>query len=103
MVEGTPIGGNSMLAFSSELRAIAPGQPGRRPLSRRRQRLGDGLERSMCDDLRYAVGAGLRYATPVGPIRFDWGYQLNPIEGLLVEGEPQARQWRVHFSIGQAF
>ena len=54
-------------------------------------------------ELRYAVGPGLRYQTPIGPARIDVGYQLNPIEGLLVEGEPQKRQWRVHFSIGQAF
>jgi outer membrane translocation and assembly module TamA len=54
-------------------------------------------------DLRYAVGPGLRYATPIGPARFDFGYQLNPIDNLLVNGEPQKRRWRVHFSIGQAF
>jgi outer membrane protein insertion porin family len=54
-------------------------------------------------DLRYDVGPGLRYQTPVGPIRFDLGYQLNPIPGLLVNGTPQARRWRLHFSIGQAF
>jgi outer membrane translocation and assembly module TamA len=45
----------------------------------------------------------LRYRTPVGPIRVDLGYQLNPIEGLIINGEPQTRRWRVHFSIGQAF
>jgi outer membrane translocation and assembly module TamA len=54
-------------------------------------------------DLRYAVGSGLRYLTPIGPARIDFGYQLNPIPGLLVNGEPQQRRWRVHFSIGQAF
>jgi outer membrane protein insertion porin family/translocation and assembly module TamA len=54
-------------------------------------------------DLRYAVGPGLRYQTPVGPIRFDVGYQLNPIPGLVVNGKPQTRRFRVHFSIGQAF
>ena len=41
-------------------------------------------------DLRYAVGPGLRYQTPIGPIRFDFGYQLNPIPDLLVNGEPAA-------------
>jgi len=40
---------------------------------------------------------------PIGPARADFGYQLNPIEGLVVDGEQQQRQWRVHFSIGQAF
>ena len=54
-------------------------------------------------DLRYAIGPGLRYQTPIGPVRFDVGYQLNPIPGLLVNGEPQARRMRFHFSIGQAF
>ena len=55
------------------------------------------------DDLRYAVGTGLRYETPVGPVRFDVGYQLTPIEDLLVDGESRDRHWRLHFSIGQAF
>jgi outer membrane protein insertion porin family/translocation and assembly module TamA len=55
------------------------------------------------NDLRYAVGPGLRYLTPIGPIRVDVGYQLNPIEGLLVNGEEQKRPFRIHFSIGQAF
>ena len=55
------------------------------------------------NDLRYAVGPGLRYQTPVGPIRFDVGYQLNPIPGLLVNGAEQKRPLRFHFSIGQAF
>jgi outer membrane translocation and assembly module TamA len=53
--------------------------------------------------LRYAVGPGLRYQTPVGPIRFDFGYQLNPNPDLRINGEPQQRRWRIHFSIGQAF
>ncbi len=53
--------------------------------------------------LRYAVGPGLRYQTPVGPIRFDLGWQLNPTPDLIVNGQPQQRRWRMHFSIGQAF
>ena len=55
------------------------------------------------DSLRTNAGLGLRYLSPVGPIRFDYGYQLTPIDGLLVNGEPESRHWRVHFSIGQAF
>ena len=54
-------------------------------------------------EVRVAAGAGLRYETPVGPIRFDFGYQLNRIDGLMVDGAPQERPWRLHFSIGQAF
>ncbi len=55
------------------------------------------------NDLRYDVGPGLRYNTRVGPFRIDLGYQLNPIPGLLVNGKPEPRHFRVHFSIGQAF
>ncbi|HEX7192983.1 MAG TPA: outer membrane protein assembly factor BamA [Thermoanaerobaculia bacterium] len=29
------------------------------------------------NDLRYGVGGGLRYLSPVGPLRFDIGYKLN--------------------------
>lgn len=54
-------------------------------------------------DLRYDVGPGLRYNTPIGPLRADMGYQLNPIPGLLIAGKPQTRRFRFHFSIGQAF
>lgn len=52
---------------------------------------------------RYDVGPGIRYQTPIGPLRVDFGYQLNPIEGLLVNGKAEARRFRFHFSIGQAF
>jgi len=41
------------------------------------------------------VGLGLRYATPVGPIRLDVGHNLNPIPGIT------ATQYFI--SIGQAF
>jgi outer membrane protein insertion porin family/translocation and assembly module TamA len=53
--------------------------------------------------LRYDIGPGLRYKTPIGPFRLDLGYQLNPVPGLLVNGEEQKRPLRIHFSIGQAF
>jgi outer membrane protein insertion porin family len=41
------------------------------------------------------VGLGLRYATPVGPVRIDLGHNLNPIPGV------KSTQYFV--SIGQAF
>jgi outer membrane protein assembly factor BamA len=41
------------------------------------------------------VGFGLRYATPVGPVRVDIGRNLNPIQGV------NATQYFI--SIGQAF
>jgi outer membrane protein insertion porin family/translocation and assembly module TamA len=99
---GEPIGGNSMLAFSEEVRAVISGNLGAVLFLDAGNVWPNGWQIHL-NDLRYAVGPGLRYQTPVGPIRFDFGYQLNPIPGLVVNGEPQTRRWRVHFSIGQAF
>jgi outer membrane protein insertion porin family len=31
--------------------------------------------------LQHAVGVGIRWYSPFGPIRVDWGYNLNPIRG----------------------
>ena len=99
---GLPIGGNTMLEFSSEARLALGGNLGAVAFLDAGSVWTNSWEVRL-DDLRYAVGPGLRYLTPVGPIRLDVGYQLNPIPGLLVNGQPQARRWRMHFSIGQAF
>ena len=29
--------------------------------------------------LRHAVGVGIRWYSPFGPIRIDWGYNLSPV------------------------
>jgi outer membrane protein assembly factor BamA len=100
--DGLPIGGLSFMNFSTEVRFPIIG------------RLGgvffvDGgnvWENSWdfnFNDMRYDIGPGLRYNTPVGPFRLDFGIQLNPIDGLLIDGEEQKRPFRVHFSIGHAF
>jgi outer membrane translocation and assembly module TamA len=99
---GLPIGGNSLLALSVELRAALRGRLGGVLFLDAGNVWTDGWTVRL-DDLLYATGAGLRYDTPVGPVRFDLGYQLNPEEGLVVDGEPRDRRWRLHFSIGQAF
>ena len=77
---GLPIGGNSMLAFSAELRAVLRGNLGGVLFLDGGNVWAESLGIKL-NDLRYAVGPGLRYQTPVGPIRFDFGYQLNPIPG----------------------
>ena len=41
------------------------------------------------------IGIGARYATPVGPIRFDIGRNLNPIPGI--------SPWQYFITLGQAF
>lgn len=99
---GLPIGGNTMFAVSSELRAVLRGNFGGVIFIDAGNVWPDGWTIHL-DDLRYGVGPGVRYQTPVGPLRFDVGWQLNPIPGLIVNGSEQTRRWRIHFSIGQAF
>jgi outer membrane protein insertion porin family/translocation and assembly module TamA len=48
-------------------------------------------------DMRYTAGCGVRYATPIGPLRLDVGYQINP------PADARFDRYELHFSIGQAF
>ena len=99
---GLPLGGFSMMELASEVRV---------PIWRALGGVafveaGNAWEQPWdfnFDDLRADVGLGLRYLTPIGPVRLDFGYQLTPIEGLLVDGAPEKNRFRIHFSIGQAF
>jgi outer membrane protein insertion porin family/translocation and assembly module TamA len=99
---GLPIGGATMLESSVELRAPVWGKLSGVLFVDAGNVWTNPWDFNM-NDLRYDVGPGLRYNTPIGPIRVDLGYQLNPIPGLLVNGKPEPRRFRVHFSIGQAF
>jgi outer membrane translocation and assembly module TamA len=51
-------------------------------------------------DLRPATGFGLRYRSPIGPLRVDLGFNLDPRE--LVPGRLERRPV-LHVSLGQAF
>ena len=48
------------------------------------------------EDYRYSVGFGIRYNTPVGPIRLDYGIPIKKEEGVDSSG-------RFHISLGQIF
>ncbi len=52
-----------------------------------------------------AVGVGVRYKTPVGPVRFDLGYNFNPTRYPVQEKDTveSLRRINVFFSIGQTF
>jgi len=99
---GLPIGGNTMFAFSTEVRMALRGRIGGVLFLDAGNVWADHRSVDL-GDIRYAIGPGLRYQTPVGPIRLDLGYQLNPNDALRISGNPQLRRWRLHFSIGQAF
>lgn len=70
---------------------------------------------SQCDYnyISDAIGVGIRYKTPVGPVRFDFGYNLNPpafpsfetLSGSTTSTfVPQhAPHFNIYFSIGQSF
>jgi outer membrane protein assembly complex protein YaeT len=100
--EGNPVGGYTQLETSGELRVPVWGNLTAVAFVDAGNVWTNAWDFNL-NDLRYDIGPGLRYNTPIGPIRVDLGYQLNPIPGLLVEGKPQARRVRFHFSIGQAF
>jgi len=52
-------------------------------------------------DFRYSTGGGIRVDTPVGPLRLDLGYKLNPPDNP--DGTGKMDRWRIHFNIGHAF
>jgi outer membrane protein assembly factor BamA len=55
--------------------------------------------------LEQAVGIGVRYHTPVGPVRFDLGYALNPTRYPIMDESRSSATQRINlfFSIGQSF
>lgn len=97
-----PVGGDMLLVLNSELRF---------PIPVRFPILGDRVGAAVFYDggnvysrinlpllwekYTNSVGAGFRYNTPVGPIRFDIGHLLNPIAGI---GSVQ-----FFLTLGQAF
>jgi outer membrane protein assembly complex protein YaeT len=99
---GYPLGGTTFANFSTELRATVWGNFGAVLFLDGGNVWTDPWDFNL-NDMRYDVGPGLRYNTKIGPIRADLGYQLNRIPNLQVNGKPEARRFRFHFSIGQAF
>ena len=92
----TPTGGRSLFLFSQELRW------------RWSQRMGlvgfidggavteEALFEKTVDEIRWGTGLGLRYFTPVGPLRFDVAMPIDRREGI---DDP----WQFYISLGQAF
>lgn len=59
------------------------------------------------EPIRLGTGLGVRYQSPIGPLRLDFGYKINPsdadrgiIDGVKFQ---DANRWAIHFSLGQAF
>jgi outer membrane translocation and assembly module TamA len=102
LFDGLPVGGHTMVQSSLEVRVPIWGNLTGVAFADAGNVWNNAWDFNL-NDLRYDVGPGLRYLTPIGPIRVDLGYQINPIPGLLIDGKEQSRRFRFHFSIGQAF
>ena len=89
-----PIGGNSLIEGSLELRFPIVGAFGGAVFMDFGNVFSDPFTYRL-NDLRYAVGPGIRYNTPVGPLRVDFG--------IIVDRRAGEDFGRVEFSIGQAF
>jgi outer membrane protein insertion porin family/translocation and assembly module TamA len=89
-----PIGGNSLVETSFELRRAVTEQIGAAVFV-------DAGQVSLQSwdfpfgDMQYGTGFGLRYRSPVGPIRVDLGFPLDR------RGDDAA--WQVYLSVGQTF
>ena len=94
LVDDKPIGGRTVVEGSVELRHPITEQLGAALFV-------DGGQLSLRSfdfpfgDLRYGAGFGLRYRSPVGPLRVDLGFPFQPPDG-------DAR-WQVHVSLGSKF
>ncbi|MCW5891679.1 MAG: BamA/TamA family outer membrane protein [bacterium] len=94
LVRDEPIGGKSIVVTSVELRhAITEtiGAAGFVDAGQVTRASGD----FPIDDMQVGVGVGARYISPVGPIRLDLGFPLDP------RGDDAA--WQVYVSVGQTF
>ncbi|HZC35762.1 MAG TPA: POTRA domain-containing protein [Chthoniobacterales bacterium] len=98
-----PVGGNQLFILNSELRIPLPLQIP--PIIK--EGLGlvvfyDGGNvyhavnfKSFVNNYTNTVGIGLRYNTPIGPVRFDIGHNLNPVTGI--------KSTQFFITLGQAF
>ena len=102
-VDGISNGGNAQVIFNAELRAIVG-----KLFSRNLTVVGfvdSGQVFREANDLdlgrlRGTGGFGLRYDSPLGPVRLDFGFKMNRI--VYANRRPE-RGWEYHLSIGEAF
>ena len=96
--EGFPRGGNALLLLNGELRVPVWGDLGAAFFLDGGNVFNRVTEVDLAE-LRGSAGFGVRYQSPIGPIRFDLGFKLDRrnIAGRLESGHA------LHFSIGQAF
>ncbi len=92
--DGNPLGGEVLLIGNLEYRFPIRGDLGGVIFTDIGNVFAD-LEHVSRDGIRETLGFGVRYESPIGPLRLDWGHLLDARTG---EGSS-----RLHFAIGQAF
>jgi len=126
LTTGFPVGGNALLFHSTELRFPLIGDNIRGVLFHDMGNVYSSLssisfrfhQRDL-QDFNYmvqAVGFGIRYRTPVGPVRLDLAYSLNPptfnglkgtyadlINNRAIQAVQRVSKFQFFISIGQAF
>ena len=96
---GLPTGGNALLIFNTEMRVpvwkglIAAAFVDAGNVFLRVSNLDLG-------DIRGAAGFGVRYLSPIGPIRVDLGFKMNRL--TFANGTKEGRT-ALHITVGQAF
>ncbi len=93
LVNGTPTGGSSMLLLNAEVRIMALEGFGVVVFSDAGNVWVDQAIR--VNDLRASYGAGIRYGTPVGPLRIDYGQKIHR--------RPGESPGELQFNIGHTF
>jgi len=91
---GEPEGGTILTELSSELRLRFTEEVGA-VLFMDAGTVYEGTTPSLDEELFYGIGTGLRYYSPIGPLRLDVGVPLNEVE--------DDTEFGVYISIGQAF
>jgi outer membrane protein assembly complex protein YaeT len=132
LITGFPVGGNGLLFNTVELRFPLRSQVLGGALFHdmgnvfsQTQNINFSVHQRSLDDFDYmvhAVGFGIRYRTPIGPVRLDFAYSINPprfdgfngtIKDLEAIGtgaippdrisEQHISHFQFHFSLGQTF
>jgi outer membrane protein insertion porin family len=103
---GDPIGGNVMLMGNLEARIALPKHLGL-VLFLDGGNVWTSPQTVDLQEVKFSVGAGIRYNTPVGPLRLDWGYKLRPINAYYPNANPiisiNQSPYEFHFTLGNAF
>jgi outer membrane protein insertion porin family len=121
LTTGFPLGGSALLINNLELRFPLYGESVGAVLFHDAGNVYSGvgalsfrIRQRNPQDLNYmihAVGLGLRYKTPVGPVRVDFAFPANSprfsfertVNGLPTQVTQRINRFQFHFSLGQTF